>query len=226
MNGGNKTTNNRKRKMNEILEKIKKYSTPLEEKLSFIDDKSEVPSEEFLVKKFEEETLKVGSKVIICKNSSEAAEELEKIILGYSSAVFNNKIDDKVINGIKSKYPDKKIVTVKEINEDLKSNLSKINVSVSIPEYLIAESGTAVMRSSVDEPRLLSVLSEVSVIFAKKEQIIPSMSAFLKKSKENIEDFNKTSAYIFITGPSRTADIEKNLVIGVHGPGELFFMLY
>ncbi len=212
--------------MNEILEKIKKYSTPLEEKLSFKNDEIETTTEEFLVKKFEEETVKIGSKVVICKNIDEAAGEIEKIISGYSSAAFNNNIDSSISEKIKSHYPDKNILHVKEIEDDLKSNLAKINVAVSIPEYLIAESGTAVIRSSVDEPRLLSVLTEVSIMLVKKEQIIPSMSSFLKKSREKAEDFNKTSAYVFVTGPSRTADIEKNLVIGVHGPGELIFVLY
>jgi len=95
-----------------------------------------------------------------------------------------------------------------------------------VPEFLIAETGTAVIRSSDKEPRMLSLLSKVSIILASKEILLESMSSFLSVSKKRIEDFNKSSAYVFITGPSRTADIEKILVIGMHGPEELIFILY
>ena len=121
---------------------------------------------------------------------------------------------------------DKKIILAKDIESNFKFELSNINVSVTIPEFLIAETGTAVIRSSVNEPRLLSVLTEKSIILAKKEQVLPSMSSFLKILKEKKEVINLTSAYVFITGPSRTADIEKNLVIGVHGPAELYYIIY
>jgi L-lactate dehydrogenase complex protein LldG len=212
--------------MNEILEKVKKYSTPLDESLSFSDEMKDDITSEVLIKKFEEEAVKIGSKVVICAGEDEAVTKLEEIISGYASAAFNSKINPAILEKIKARFTDKKIVSVKEIEEDLKSNLAKINVAVTIPEFLIAESGTTVIKASTHEPRLLSVLTDVSVVFAKKEQIIPSMSSFLKKSKERMEDFNKTSGYIFITGASRTADIEKILIIGVHGPGELIYIVY
>ena len=210
--------------MNTILEKIKKHSKPLSGKLSkeqLVNNNSSDP-----VKLFESEAVKTDSVVVLCAGIDEAYTKLNEIFADQNSLVFSGLIDESFVNKMKELNPGKKVVTVTEIESNLKDELSKINISVSRPEYIIAETGTAVMRTSKEEPRLLSVLADISVILAKKEQIIPSMSDFLKLSKEKIEDFNKTSAYVFITGPSRTADIEKILVIGVHGPGKLIYILY
>jgi len=212
--------------MSEILEKIKRYSKPLKDKLSFEAEKEEVNNIESLLNKFKEEALKIDSKVIICNKPDEAVMEIKNIVSKHDSAVFNNAIDENIFNNVKSEFNDKKIILAKDIESNFKFELSNISVSISIPEFLIAETGTAVIRSSVNEPRLLSVLTEKSIILAKKEQVLPSMSSFLKILKEKKEVINLTSAYVFITGPSRTADIEKNLVIGVHGPSELYYIIY
>jgi len=212
--------------MNEILEKIKRYSEPLKDKLSFEGESEEVYNIEILLNRFKEEALKIDSKVIICNKPDDVIGEIKNIVSKHSSVVFNNAIDNDIFNNIKSEFVDKKIILAKDIENNFKFELSNINVSITLPEFLIAETGTAVIKSSVNEPRLLSVLTEESIILAKKEQILPSMSSFLKKLKEKKEEINSTSAYVFITGPSRTADIEKNLVIGVHGPAELYYIIY
>ena len=211
--------------MNEILEKIKKYSVPLEKKAELHNIDTEVVPNESLLSKFEEEAIKSGSRVFICENQDDAVKAINKILAGYSSVIISSLVPNSIAEKFKSESL-QNIFSVLDIKDDFKNKLSEIDVSISVPEFIIAETGTAVIRSSDDEPRMLSLLPKISIMFAKKEHVIESMSNFLNISKNRIEEFNKTSAYIFITGPSRTADIEKILVIGVHGPEELFFVLY
>ena len=211
--------------MNEILEKIKKYSIPLEKETEPPNVNTKTISNKLPLNKFEEEAIKIGSKVFICENQDNAVKVINKIIKEYSSVIISGLVPNLIVEKIKSESS-QNIFLVLDINDDFKNKLSKMDVSISVPEFIIAETGTAVIRSSDNEPRMLSVLPKISIMLAKKESIVESMNSFLKISKNRIEDFNKTSAYIFITGPSRTADIEKILVIGVHGPEELVFILY
>jgi L-lactate dehydrogenase complex protein LldG len=211
--------------MNEILEKIKKYSIPLEKKAKLSNIDTKVISNESLLSQFEKEAIQTGSKVFICKNHDDVLKAINKILSDYSSAIISNLVPNSIAEKIKSEST-QKIFSLLDIDDDFKNKLSKIDVSLSVPEFIIAETGTAIIRSSDDEPRLLSLLSKVNIMLAKKENLVESMISFLAIAKKQIEDFNKTSAYVFITGPSRTADIEKNLVIGVHGPKEQVFILY
>jgi L-lactate dehydrogenase complex protein LldG len=98
-----------------------------------------------------------------------------------------------------------------------------IDMGVTWADYGIAETGTLVMVSDSEETRLATMLCEVHVALLKVSDIrasaedmageLPAMTA-------------RTGSYTaFITGASRTADIERVLAIGVHGPLELHIIL-
>jgi len=83
-------------------------------------------------------------------------------------------------------------------------------------DWGVAESGAVVIDSSKEEIRLASSLAEHLQIVLLKSRIVNSTSDIKDYIKKKTE---KNSAYIaFITGASRTADIERVLTIGVHGP--------
>ncbi len=78
---------------------------------------------------------------------------------------------------------------------------------------LVAQTGSVVMTAREDPLRALSVYAPVHVIIARTAQILPTLqSAF------DIYLPEKSSFFTLIGGPSRTADIEKTLVLGAHGP--------
>jgi L-lactate dehydrogenase complex protein LldF len=80
----------------------------------------------------------------------------------------------------------------------------------------IAETGTLMITSGSTQPLTASLLPEIHVAIVRSSQIVGSLDEALKES--SIPD---ASAAVLITGPSRTADIEMTLTIGVHGPKEL-----
>lgn len=87
---------------------------------------------------------------------------------------------------------------------------------ISQMEWALADTGTLVQNSTAAEQRLVSSLSTIHIALMPTGGILPDMPALL--SRVNPRD----SAYIaMITGPSRTADIERVLTIGVHGPERL-----
>jgi L-lactate dehydrogenase complex protein LldG len=86
-------------------------------------------------------------------------------------------------------------------------------------EFLVAETGTVVLRSSPEVPRALSLLPHAHIVIAKEEQLLPTVAACLEKL--SADHPSSSSCITLITGPSRTADIEKVLVKGVHGPKNL-----
>ena len=88
----------------------------------------------------------------------------------------------------------------------------------------IAQTGTCVVVADDEALRLETMLPEVSVILLNRADILPdlpSAAPFLREQQTQ----GRASYVSFITGPSRTADIERVSAIGVHGPLELHIVL-
>lgn len=108
---------------------------------------------------------------------------------------------------------------IKLLTEGMRDNLAGIDVGFTIADCGLAETGTLVVDSSSEEVRLSTMISEINVV------VLPLSK--LRKGSYDAEDelsaiIKNTPSYMaFITGASRTADIERVLTIGVHGPERL-----
>lgn len=91
-------------------------------------------------------------------------------------------------------------------------------------EYAIASSGTIVMAASPHHPRSASLLPPVHIAVVRQSQLLPDLAALAVKLRQDFPE-RPSSGLALITGPSRTADIEQTLSIGVHGPGELHVLM-
>jgi L-lactate dehydrogenase complex protein LldG len=95
----------------------------------------------------------------------------------------------------------------------------KANVGITISEMTLAESATVVTFSDKDKGRSVSFLPRTYIALIPKSSIVPRMTqAALKMREMHLEGKPIPSCVNFITGPSNSADIELNLVVGVHGP--------
>jgi L-lactate dehydrogenase complex protein LldG len=104
----------------------------------------------------------------------------------------------------------------------LVDQLQGTDVGLTACEYLAAETGTVVLRSSPAAPRALSLLPRAHIIVVRVEQLLPTVAECLQKTR--IVESLQSSCITLVTGPSRTADIEKVLVRGVHGPRDLYVL--
>ncbi len=112
---------------------------------------------------------------------------------------------------------------IRLIAGSLRDHLAGIDVGLTLADYGIAETGTLVLDSSSEAVRLATMVSEVHVALLPLSRIRESAAAL----SAELSGFMQTpSNYLaFITGASRTADIERVLAIGVHGPLELHILL-
>ena len=102
--------------------------------------------------------------------------------------------------------------------------LSDCNASITSCENLIARTGTIVLLSNNESGRAASVYAPIHICIAFTNQLVYDISGSLLFVKNKYEN-NLPSIITLATGPSRTADIEKTLVVGVHGPKEVFCFL-
>ena len=107
--------------------------------------------------------------------------------------------------------------------DGLRSRANDIYTGFTRADYGIAETGSLVLKSTSEDLRLATMLSEVHVAVLPKSKIVPDAFALEERLTER---FSQSSCYLaFITGASRTADIERVLTIGVHGPQELHLLI-
>ena len=112
-------------------------------------------------------------------------------------------------------------VSAERINQ---STLHDCDVSVTSCEYLIARTGSIVLSSALQQGRTVSVYAPIHICIAYVDQLVYDIKEALQLIKEKYLG-NIPSMITFATGPSRTADIEKTLVVGVHGPKEVYLFL-
>ncbi len=98
------------------------------------------------------------------------------------------------------------------------------NVGITFCECLVARTGTIMVSSRQKSGRRLPVYSNIHVTVAYTSQLVYNLKDAFKLLKKKYEA-NFTSQVTAITGPSQTADIEKTLVRGAHGPKEVFLFL-
>jgi L-lactate dehydrogenase complex protein LldG len=102
--------------------------------------------------------------------------------------------------------------------EELRSALLEADVGITSVDYALAETGTLVLSAASGRPRGVSLLPSVHVALVEERQIVPRLGDALAGLFSLGEKGELPSAVHFITGPSRTSDIENDLTIGVHGP--------
>ncbi len=100
-------------------------------------------------------------------------------------------------------------------------------IGITSADYCIAETATLTMKSRIDQPRCVSLLPSIHIAVIRLEQILANLKELYTLLKwdpaEQAEGL--TDCLTFITGPSKTADIEATLVQGAHGPRELYLFV-
>ena len=111
---------------------------------------------------------------------------------------------------------------IRLIKEGMRNHLAGIDVGFTFCDAGIAETGTIVLKSDSEEVRLATRVSEVHVAVLRKSRIV----ADSYDAEPLLAELMQGPAYTaFISGPSRTADIERTLALGAHGPLELHVLL-
>lgn len=101
-------------------------------------------------------------------------------------------------------------------------DIFRFDVGISTAQAAIAETGTLVLDSTYERHRLVSLVPPVHIAIINASSICATLSDALSLlQKEN----EISPAITFITGPSRTGDIEMTLTIGVHGPQRLYVII-
>ena len=193
-----------------------KESKEVIENLSNMQDK--------LVEQFLAEVENVNTTVTRSQNSKKLIQSIAKLTKEKqvkSFAIWDTPYLKEL--GLKEKLKEEglKLTTVKN-----KNRLAKADIGITEVDYAIADTGTLVLLTDKEQPRGVSLLPPIHLAIVRPENIVGNIRELFILLKERIDESGDIkSCMTFITGPSRTADIELNLTLGVHGPKELFVIL-
>lgn len=194
-----------------ILKKIRKAlsnPTPIPFPKSEGSDSVYKPAMEEVTVEFAEQFSKLQGRFVYCINRQELAFQLSSLIRKMDwQKVFC--LEDKLIEGIDLD------------DRQVKTDLAGCDVSVTGCEYLVARTGSVVMSAAQQSGRTTSVYAPIHVCIAHSSQLVFDIKDALQLLKDRYGT-ELPSQITFATGPSRTADIEKTLVVGVHGPKEVY----
>lgn len=163
---------------------------------------------------FARQLTQLNGKFIFCENENE-------FVQNFSSLISTNKW-----NEIFCYEPSvKKIIANSSIKfSEQEDDIKKIDAGITLCEFLVARTGSVIISSKMASGRRMNVFPNYHIVLAYTSQLVLTHKDALSGIK-NKYGANLPSLISCITGPSRTADIEKTLVQGAHGPKEIFVFL-
>ena len=195
-----------------------------------------VGSRDGVVEKFRKEFELVSGEFHFCDGGAAVIQVLTQLIQSSASstvAVSGHTICTRlgIAGSLKAQLPAIKFLLEDVDSENsfdrtrLRNSMAQVPLSITGAEYLIAESGTIVSVAGPQASRQISLLPSIHVVLATPQQISPNMAELFLEIQRTHGTKLPGSALTFITGPSRTADIEKVLIKGVHGPMRLVLIM-
>jgi L-lactate dehydrogenase complex protein LldG len=199
-----------------ILKKIRKalsQSTPLPFPKSEGTESVYQPLDQEPEVEFAEQFTKLQGRFIFCINQQELAFQLNSLVRKQDwTKVYC--IEDNLIASFADQLADRLV----------KTDLAGCDVSITGCEFLVARTGSVVLSAAQQSGRNTSVYAPIHICIAYTSQLVYDIKDALQGMKEKYGE-SLPSLITFATGPSRTADIEKTLVVGVHGPKEVYLFL-
>lgn len=199
-----------------ILKKIKqalKQPVPV----PFMDVNDKVPlftdKNEELELLFAENFTKLMGKFAFCENESEMVQILTQLLAGKQM----NKIycrEDKILQ----------LLQQHQFAAAFHEELASCDASITTCEALIARTGSLLLSSATASGRTASVYAPVHICIAYTSQLVFDIKDGMELMQSKYGN-QLPSMISLATGPSRTADIEKTLVVGIHGPKEVYCFL-
>jgi len=166
-----------------------------------------------LLETFQGSLEQVGAKCTFVEGESEAGHRLREIIKDLSASeilVSDSELVHRIVNAAE----------LDALEDASRDELFAMEVGVTSAQWAIAETGTLVLESGSERHRLVSLVPPVHVCIIRASSIRQSMAEILELVNPDADP-----TITFITGASRTSDIELTLAIGVHGPGELYVIV-
>lgn len=171
------------------------------------------PSQQELEIQFAEEFSKLQGKFAFCPTISDLGNQVSALIAekNWTRLFCNEPAIRQLLSG--------------RIQENLyDTTLADCDASITTCENLVARTGSVVLTAASPSGRTASVYAPVHICIGFTPQLVYDIKDALQAVKEKYQD-KIPSLISLATGPSRTADIEKTLVTGVHGPKEVYVFL-
>ena len=164
---------------------------------------------------FKENLETVNGSVYLCASEAEIFDKLKDLLAAYNkgqifcpASSLTTKLSERGIAFTKGDFLPE-----------------SIEIGISTCEFLIAHTGSVMVSSALPGGRQLFVYPPIHVVIAQRDQVVDYLDqAYKELQKKYGKDL--PSQVTLITGPSRTADIEKTLVMGAHGPRELHVFVH
>jgi L-lactate dehydrogenase complex protein LldG len=175
-----------------------------------------------LIDLFDTQLKKLSGSLHLVSSIEEAASRL-KDLLKKIDPLYCGAHQSPLIHSIKKS--DKELAPFLSFVDDesiTSEDFSKLKIGITEADCLIARTGSILIHSTSSGGRRLSVLPPTHIVVAEQKQIVPSLEDALQQLDQTEDNWSYAT---MITGPSRTSDIEKQLVLGAHGPKHLIVIL-
>jgi L-lactate dehydrogenase complex protein LldG len=232
------TIHNREEFLNQIAEQFgrPRISSPIEKPKWKFQPQYEVfksATQDELVDILKEQCNKIHTKIYET-NTKNLVSTLNEIVTGFGGGPIVTWKDERFTQWgleslFKKDWPEQNIEVYEWDFSQGEENIhqaEKANVGITISEITLAESGTVVLFTDENKGRTVSFLPATYIALIPKSSIVPRITQAAKKMREIHQNGGKIASCInFISGPSNSADIELNLVVGVHGPVKASYII-
>jgi L-lactate dehydrogenase complex protein LldG len=172
-----------------------------------------------LAERFRQALEAVSGRCAFVRNEAEAAQAVQLIIEQKEAqriAASDSPLVQRVIERVK--------LNAELFRNAAGSALFDCDLGITSAQWAVAETGTLVLDSDRERHRLSSLVPPVHVAIIEANRILQTIVEVLQAINDQRQN-GLSRAVTFVTGPSRTSDIELTLAIGVHGPAEVYVII-
>jgi L-lactate dehydrogenase complex protein LldG len=180
------------------------------------------PTADQTAQRFAEELAAVHGETIRCASLDEARQKLAALV-GEGGWTQLAAVDRPICRELVAALDPSRVAWAQA--DWTPPGMAELPAGLVAAECLLADTGSAMIACGTPVERLMCYLPPVCVVVARTGQLVEHMPAAWASIAPRVADPALRGEFVFITGPSRTADIEKILILGVHGPKRLIVLL-
>jgi len=182
----------------------------------------EAPDKEVLAKRFVEELKAIFGEPVRCRSMAEAQQQLAGLMESAPWPVVG-ALDGPLVREAAAALPPERIQWVGP--DWTPERIAQLPAGLIAADVLLADTGSCMIACGATHERLMCYLPPACVVVGRVAQLAEHLPAAWTTIAGRCRQEALRGEFVLVTGPSRTADIEKILILGVHGPKRLVALL-